>query len=48
MVKISQVSIPEWLAFLPQEKKGKVVSEPAEKDMGIGANIRSIIEFYSR
>lgn len=48
LIKIPQAVIPEWLAFDSQEKKGKVVSVPVEKDLGIGANIRSIIEFYSR
>ncbi|HHX58710.1 MAG TPA: 30S ribosomal protein S4 [Candidatus Moranbacteria bacterium] len=41
-------NIPKWLSLDPAELKGKVLSNPTREEIGLGFDLASVIEFYSR
>ncbi len=45
--KLSQASIPSWLAVDPTKKEGKIVSKPVEEDFDKVFDVTLIIEYYS-
>ncbi len=47
-LRLKKYQTPPWLEFKPDTKEGRLSSLPSAEEVDTGANLNSVIEFYSR
>lgn len=47
-LRLKKTQTPSWLSLDPDKREGSVISLPSAEETDTGANLSSVIEFYSR